>query len=61
MLENINELIEKKILKYPDKIQKIIRKAVELAGSSQPSEIKDHLEGFVRDMTKENNIDWKEL
>lgn len=61
MTENINELIEKKIMKYPDEIQRIIRKTVELAGSSQPSEIKEHLEGFVRAMTKENNIHRKEL
>jgi hypothetical protein len=61
MTENINELIEKKIMKYPDEIQKIIRKALELADSNQPIGIAEQLEGFVRDMTKENNIHRKEL
>ena len=56
MTENINELIEKKIMKYPDEIQKIIRKALELADFNQPIGISEQLEGFVRDMTKENNI-----
>lgn len=61
MTENINQLIEKKIMKYPGEIQKIIRKALELADSNQPIGIAEQLEGFVRDMTKENNIPQKEL
>ena len=56
MTENINELIEEKITKYHGEIQKIIRKALELADSNQPIGIAEQLEGFVRDMTKENNI-----
>ena len=39
-----------------NEIQKIIRKALELADSNQPIGIAEQLEGFVRDMTKENNI-----
>jgi len=61
MTENINELIEKKIMKYPGEIQKIIRKALELADSNQPIGIFEQLEGFVLEITKENNIHRKEL
>ena len=55
MLENINELIEKKISRYPTEIQKIIMKAVELADFNQPIGIAEQLEGFVRDMAKGTN------
>lgn len=61
MTENINELIEKKIMKYPGEIQKIIMRALELADFNQPIGIAEQLEGFIRDMTKENNINQKEL
>lgn len=55
MTENINILIENKIKKYPENIQKIIFKALELAAISHPTAIAEHLEGVIRDITKNQN------
>lgn len=54
MPEIINKLIEEKIVKYPGKVQKLIRKALELAEYNQESVIAEQLEGYVRDLTKES-------
>jgi hypothetical protein len=55
MLENMNELIAGKISQYPDTIQSIILKALELADTNQPIGVAEQLEGFARDLTKGKN------
>jgi hypothetical protein len=52
MSDNINILIHDKIKKYPEGIQGIIMKALELAAFNQPTAIAEQLEGVVRDLTK---------
>ncbi len=52
MSENINTLIKEKIRRYPEKVQKIMIKALELAEFNQATAIAEQLEGFVRGLTK---------
>ena len=52
-MAEINLLIKEKIKKYPNEIQKLVMKAIELAEFNHETAISEHLEGFVRDLTKE--------
>lgn len=54
-MAEINFLIKEKIGKYSPEIQKLVLKAIELAGFSQETAISDQLEGILRDITKESN------
>lgn len=53
-MSEINKLIQDKIDKYPEDIQKILIKALELAESNQPTAISEHLEGYLRDIVSED-------
>ncbi|MBL7197067.1 MAG: hypothetical protein ISS47_03095 [Candidatus Omnitrophica bacterium] len=51
-MSEVNILVEKKIKKYPEDVQKVIRKAIELARYNQPTSISEQLEGFLREIIK---------
>lgn len=53
-MSEINEIILEKIKRYPPDVQKLILKALELSETSQPTAIADMLEGYMRDIVKDD-------
>ena len=51
-MSEINELIKDKISSYPEEIQKIILKALELSCYSKETSVSEQLEGYVRQLIK---------
>lgn len=53
MSEEINVRVEEKLKKYPEDVQKLIEKALELAESNTAHAVGELLGGFVRILTKD--------
>lgn len=51
-MSDINELIIKRVKDYPEEVQKIIVKALELAEFNRETSVADQLEGFMRELTQ---------
>jgi len=54
MSEEINVRVEEKIKKYPQNVQKLIRRALELAESNTAHFVGEYLGGFVPTLTQED-------
>lgn len=51
-MSDINKLIMKKIKDYPEEVQKIIVKSLELAEFNRETAVADQLDGFLRELAQ---------
>lgn len=54
MARIISALVQEKLGTYPENVQRLIMKALELSEHNQATAIAEQLEGYVRKLIKEN-------
>lgn len=52
-MSEINFLISEKLEKYPPEVQKLIKKALELAEYNQATFVSESLEGYIRELIRQ--------
>ena len=52
-MADINYLIQEKIKSYPQAVQKLLERAIELAKSTHETAVSEQLEGELRDLTRD--------